>query len=74
MIRRRERHVPHHRRTPCEPRTKMPDLEDLRDLWGIDLELAGSNPGPIPIITTPPEKTWVWSDLHFGDRGALFAF
>ena len=52
----------------------MPDLEDLRDLWEIDLELAGSDPGPIPIITTPPEKTWVWSDLHFGDRGALFAF
>ena len=52
----------------------MPDPEDLRDLWEIDLELAGSDPGPIPIITTPPEKTWVWSDLHFGDRGALFAF
>ena len=52
----------------------MPDLEDLRDLWEIDLELAGSDQGPIPIITTPPEQTWVWSDLHFGDRGALYAF
>ena len=40
----------------------MPDLEDLRDLWEIDLELAGSDQGPIPIITTPPEGTWVWSD------------
>ena len=53
---------------------RMPDLEDLRDLWEIDLELAGSDQGPIPIITTPPEKAWVWSDLHFGDRGALYAF
>ena len=53
---------------------RMPDLEDLRDLWEIDLELAGSDQGPIPIITTTPEKAWVWSDLHFGDRGALYAF
>ena len=52
----------------------MPDLEDVRDLWEIDLELAGSDQGPIPIISSPPEKTWVWSDLHFGDRSALYAF
>ena len=52
----------------------MPDVEDLRALWEIDLELAGSDQGPIPIITTVAEKTWVWSDLHLGDRGALQAF
>ena len=42
--------------------------------WEIDPELAGSNQGPIPIVTTPAEKTWVWSDLDFGDRGARYAF
>ena len=52
----------------------MPDVEDLRALWEIDLELARSDQGPIPIITTVAEKTWVWSDLHLGDRGALQAF
>ena len=52
----------------------MPDIEDLRDLWESDLELAGSDQGAIPIITTPPERTWVWSDLHLGDRGVLQAF
>ena len=52
----------------------MPDVEDLRALWEIDLELAGSDQGPIPIITTVAEKTWVWSDLHLGDPSALQAF
>ncbi len=52
----------------------MPDVEDLRDLWEIDLELVGSDQGPIPIITTVAEKTWIWSDLHLGDPGALQAF
>ena len=52
----------------------MPDVEDLRALWEMDLELAGSDQGPIPIVTTVAEKTWVWSDLHLGDHGALQAF
>ena len=51
-----------------------PDIEELRDLWESDLQLAGSDQGPIPIITSPPERTWVWSDLHLGDRGVLQAF
>ena len=34
----------------------MPDLEDVRELWEVDLELAGSDQGPIPIITTPAER------------------
>ena len=52
----------------------MPDLEAVRDLLEFDLELAGSHQGPIPIITSPPEKTWIWSDLHLADRSVLFAF
>ena len=52
----------------------MPDLEVVRDLLEFDLELAGSHQGPIPVITSPPEKTWIWSDLHLGDRSVLFAF
>ena len=52
----------------------MPDLEAVGDLLEFDLELAGRHQGPIPIITSPPEKTWIWSDLHLADRGVLFAF
>ena len=52
----------------------MPDLEVIHDLLEFDLEQAGSHPGPIPILTSPPEKTWIWSDLHLADRGVLFAF
>ena len=48
--------------------------EALRDLWEADIERAGSEAGPNPIITSPPETTWIWSDLHFGDRSALEAF
>ena len=50
------------------------DVEALRDLWEADLELAGWETGPIQIVTSRPERTWIWSDLHFGDRGALEAF
>lgn len=49
-------------------------IEDLRDLWESDLQLDGIYPGPIPILNDRPEKTWIWSDLHLGDRGALEAF
>ena len=28
----------------------------------------------MPNIHHTPEKTWVWSELHFGDRSALCAF
>ena len=50
------------------------DVEALRDLWEADLELAGWEAGPIPIVTSPPEKTWIWSDLHFADPSVLEAF
>ena len=51
----------------------MPDLEAVRDLLEVNLELAGKQ-GPIPIITSPPEKTWIWNDLNLADRSVLFAF
>ena len=39
------------------------ELEAVRNLWK---ELK---PGDrIPIIQTAPETTWIWSDLHLGDR------
>ena len=52
----------------------MPPAEDLVALWEADLELAGWDPGPIPIITSPPASTWVWSDLHLSDPGPIEAF
>ena len=52
----------------------MPDLEVVHDLLEFDLEQTGGHQGPIPILTSPPEKTWIWSDLHLADRGVLFAF
>ena len=52
----------------------MPAAEDLVTLWEADLELAGWDPGPIPIITSPPASTWVRSDLHLSDPGPLEAF
>ena len=30
--------------------------------------------GPIPIISSPPERTWIWSDLHLADRSVLAAW
>ena len=54
--------------------TEPMNIEDLRDLWEADLELDGSEGAPIRIITSPPEKTWIWSDLHFADRGVVEAF
>ena len=29
---------------------------------------------PIPIISSPPERTWIWSDLHLADRAVLAAW
>ena len=29
---------------------------------------------PIPIINSPPERTWIWSDLHLADRAVLAAW
>ena len=29
---------------------------------------------PIPIISSPPERTWIWSELHLADRSVLAAW
>ncbi|MCY4119660.1 MAG: hypothetical protein OXG72_01915, partial [Acidobacteria bacterium] len=29
---------------------------------------------PIPIIDTPVDETWIWSDLHLADRSVLLAW
>ena len=50
------------------------NIDDMGDSWKADLELDGSEGEPIPIMTSPPEKTWIWSDLHFADRGIIEAF
>ena len=49
-------------------------VEDLRDRWEQRLEQDGWHGGPIPIIESPAETTWIWSDLHVGDRSSLEAF
>ena len=48
----------------------MPDLDVVHDPLEFDLEQAGSDQGPIPILTSPPEKTWIWSDIHLADRAS----
>ncbi len=40
------------------------NIEDLCDLWEANLELDGSEGGPILIIASLPEKTWICSDLR----------
>ena len=52
----------------------MPTAEEIVALWESDLEVSGWDPGPIPIITSAPESTWLWSDLHLSDPGPLQAF
>ena len=51
-----------------------PITEDLAPLWKADFARYGWDPGPIPIITSPPASTWIWSDLYLSDRGTLEAF
>ena len=61
----------------------------MRDLWEAELALESpdtSQPSeearlatlmqnaPIPIINSPPERTWIWSDLHLADRAVLAAW
>ena len=60
--------------------------EAVHDLWEGELALEGPHTietseearlatlmqeAPIPIITSPPERTWIWSDLHLADRSVL---
>ena len=70
-------------------KTGAPDAEALSDLWEVDLEREISDPAgssqeerlaaqmrqePIPVISTPPETTWIWSDLHLGDPSMTAAW
>ena len=64
----------------------MSNTDAIRDLWEVDLEQedlpARIDPSgearlaallcqaSIPILDTPPEETWIWSDLHLADRSA----
>ena len=42
---------------------------------GAEAQLARAMQGAaIPIIETPPERTWIWSDLHLDDRSVLFSW
>ena len=47
--------------------------EQLRDQWEVLLELDGYETA-VPIIDSAAGATWIWSDLHLSDRGALEAF
>ncbi len=66
-----------------------PSAEAVRDLWEAELELESPattqtseetrlatlmQEAPIPIISSPPERTWIWSDLHLADRSVLAAW
>lgn len=63
--------------------------EAVRDLWEAELALESAGTSqtpeearlatlmqetPIPIISRPPERTWIWSDLHLADRSVLAAW
>ena len=66
-----------------------PSAEADRDLWEAELEIESPGTSqtpeearlatlmqeaPIPIISSPPERTWIWSDLHLADRSVLAAW
>ena len=72
---------------PSEP--ARPSAEAVRDLWEAELELESPattqtseetrletlmQEARIPIISSPPERTWIWSDLHLADRSVLAAW
>ena len=50
------------------------DVDGLIEYCRARLEVFGFGPVDIPVIDIPPERTWVWSDLHFSDPGALKVF
>ena len=70
------------------PEPDQPSAEAVCDLWEAKLELESLDTArtsektrvatlmqnaPIPIISSPPERTWIWSDLHLPDRAVLAA-
>ncbi len=52
----------------------MLDIETIRQEWESRREAEGRRRPSVPTVTSPPEKTWIWSDLHLSDRNALEAF
>lgn len=52
----------------------MSDVDGLLAYWEASLAVAGLEASEIPVIATPPETSWIWSDLHLSDRGPLQAF
>ena len=61
----------------------------VRDLWEAELAAGPVSLGsgadervllellltmPVPVLAPDPARTWLWSDPHLGDRGALEAF
>ncbi len=58
----------------------MTPINALRDTWKAQLQdgepfLSALMRGRrIPIITAPPETTWIWSDLHLSDHTVLEAW
>ena len=52
----------------------MQDTEAVRRYWENERSLEGRRRPGVPSVLSPPERTWVWSDLHLSDRNALEAF
>ena len=52
----------------------MQDIDGIARYWESELALAGSRETRVPTISSPIGRTWIWSDLHLGDRGPLEAF
>ena len=52
----------------------MQDIDGIARCWESELALAGSRETRVPTIASPIGRTWIWSDLHLGDRGPLEAF
>ena len=55
-------------------RMTMQDIDAIARYWESELALAGSRDTRVPTIASPIGRTWIWSDLHLGDRGPLEAF
>ena len=52
----------------------MQEIDGIARYWERELALAGSRETRVPTIARPIGRTWIWSDLHLGDRGPLEAF
>ena len=62
---------PAHQPTPS--RATRPDVPSTSHL-ATDLQAVQPEARAIPIIETPPERTWIWSDLDLADRSILLVW